>query len=131
MAGETPNTTPIVVDAEYKDAIQPVVDNNMRTDILGPHFCRVLKDHTPAREDVVALITKEIGSDPALKTAVKAIVTEHNKETKMRFFDWAIGAIGVIIIGVIIWGVEHLISNTAASLHPTTVVQVSTTTSAH
>ena len=51
-----PQTKPAVVDEEYKDAIQPVVDDRMRTDILGPHFCRVLKDHKPASKDIVALM---------------------------------------------------------------------------
>lgn len=122
MAVETPNTTPIVVDAEYQDAIQPVVDNNMRTDILGPHFCRVLKDHNPARVDVVALITEAICADPKLKDAVKSVVTEHNKDTKMRWFDRALGVLGTIVLALVIWGIQYLVT------HPGTFQDSSTST---
>lgn len=113
MTGEPyNNTSPVIVDEEYKSAIQPVVDNQMRTDILGPHFCRVLKDHKPASEDIVALIAKQIDANPELKTAIKSVVKEHNKETKIRFYDRVAGALSAIVLALIIWGIQYLITST-------------------
>lgn len=67
MAEEPRTGSPVIVDEEYKTAIQPVIDNNMRTDVLGPHFCKVLENYTPASNAITALITKEACRDPDLK----------------------------------------------------------------
>lgn len=104
------NTASAVIDEEYKSAIQPVVDNTMRTDILGPHFCRVLKDHTPASECLIELITKATGSDSKLKKAIKEVINEHNNETKMRWIDRTIGVAGTIVLAIVIWGIQQLIA---------------------
>lgn len=129
MAGENTNTSPVVVDEEYKSAIQPVVDNNMRTDILGPHFCRVLKDYTPAREDIVSLTTKEVCKDPDLRKAIKGVIDERNNETKMKLFEQAKGAVGTILIGLVIWGIQQYIQNQTEDI-PTgnTIQETSNTT---
>ena len=98
------------IDDEYKSAIQPVVDNNMRTDILGPHFVRVLENHTPASKAILDLIAKEVGVNPELKKAIKNVIEEHNKESKVKWIDRAVGAIGVILLALVIWGIENLLS---------------------
>lgn len=111
MPPETqPQIKPVVgVDDEYKDAIQPVVDDRMRTDILGPHFCRVLKDHKPASEDIVALVAEEAIADPKLKKAIKDVVDERNRETKMQWFNRALGVMGTILLALAIWGIQELL----------------------
>ena len=108
MAGETNGASP-VVDEEYKTAIQPVIDNNMRTDILGPHFCRVLENHTPASNAITTLIAKELCKDPELKKSVKGIVTEFYNENKLRWIDRSIGVGGTIILGVVMWTIYHFL----------------------
>lgn len=108
---EKPNTTPIVVDEEYKEAIQPVVDNNMRTDILGPHFCRVLENHTPASTAIVALLAHAIEREPSLKTAIETVIKELDNKRKSRWIDKALGALGgillTIIAGVAVYFITH------------------------
>ena len=89
-------------------------------DILGPHFCRVLKDHNPARVDVIGLIAEAICSDPKLKTAVKSVMDEHNKDTKMRWFDRILGVIGTILLALIIWGIQYLITHPFPTASPKT-----------
>lgn len=107
MPDPNPQSPHINVDEEYKSAIQPVVDNNMRTDILGPHFCRVLENHTPASDAVVSLIAKKVIADPILKKAIKDVVDERNGETKMKWMDRIIGiilgTIGTLVVGAIMW----------------------------
>ena len=104
-------TPPAVIDEEYKEAIKAVADDNMRTDVLGPHFCKVLENHTPASDAIVKLVAGEISSHPDLKRAIKQVIEEHNKETKMKWVDriigGVIGAVGVIILSVLIWFIEH------------------------
>ncbi|MFA6000433.1 MAG: hypothetical protein WC783_05705 [Candidatus Paceibacterota bacterium] len=97
------------LDNEYKDAIQPVVDNTMRSDVLGPHFCRVLKEYTPASDCLIVLVAREITKDPELKKAITSVIEEHNKETKMKWFDRFLGAIGTLLLALVIWGVQRLI----------------------
>ena len=103
MSNGKTNTSPILIDDEYKEAAQVVVDDTMRTDVLGPHFCKVLKDHKPAGEDIIALIAKEIEAQPVLKTAIKTVIAEYTKETKVRWFDRLLGAGGTVLVAVIIW----------------------------
>jgi len=119
MTGETLNTSSIVVDEEYKSAIQPYVDNTMRTDILGPHFCRVLENHTPASRAIIALMVKQIVSDPELKKSVKTVVGEYNQESKMKWVNIAVGAFGTIAVAMIIWGVQYLITHPKNTLQTT------------
>lgn len=95
------NTTPIVVDEEYKDAIQPVVDNNMRTDILGPHFCRVLENHTPASTAIIQLLATAIAKEPSLKNAIEGVITELDTKRKSRLIDKGLGALGGIALSII------------------------------
>ena len=97
-------------DDEYQDAVKTVVDDRMRTDILGPHFCTVLENHTPASDAIVTLMAKKINADPAIKTAIKSVIDERNKETKMRWLDRVFGIIGTIILATVIWGVQKIIS---------------------
>lgn len=106
-----PNTSPVAIDDEYKEAAQVVVDDRMRTDVLGPHFCKVLKDHKPVGEDIVKLIAEEIKAQPTLKDAIKSVIDEHSKETKIRWMDRFLGAGGTILISVIIWFLTNLASN--------------------
>lgn len=105
------NSPPKKEEDEYTSAVETVVDDRMRTDVLGPYFCTVIEDHTPASTKIVALIAKEIAKDPELKKAVKEVVDERNGETKMRWVDRAIGVGGTILLAVVIWGIQNLISS--------------------
>jgi hypothetical protein len=74
-------------DNEYEAAVETVIDDHMRTDVLGSHFLRVLREHKPTSEQLVTMIAKEVGKDPALKKAVKRIVAEWNSENKMKWVN--------------------------------------------
>lgn len=79
-------------------------------DILGPHFCNVLEKHTPASEAIVKLVTKKVEADPDFKKAVKNVIDERNNETNMKWIERSIGVGGTIVLGLVIWGIEWLIS---------------------
>lgn len=89
-------------DDEYKDAIQPVIDDNMRTDVLGPRFCKVLTEHTPAQDALVKLVADSISKEPAIKKAVEEVVEGLDTKRKSRWIDKGLGAAGGVILSVII-----------------------------
>ncbi len=99
---------------DYENAVQVVVDDHMRTDKLGPHFVRIIREHRPTSEEIIALVAKEICKDPALKKAVKEVVDERTTENKMHYFNIALGSLGTIVLALFIWGIQQLI--TGASL---------------
>ena len=98
-------------DDAYKHSVQTYVDDHMRSDVLGPHFCRVLREHKPVSEDVVALIAKEIRKDPGLVDAIEGVVNNMDTKRKSRWIDRAVGAAGTIavtvIAGVIVYVSTH------------------------
>ncbi len=85
-------------DNEYKTAIQSVIDDNMRTDVLGPGICKVLAEHNPTLEKFTEIITKAITKEPAVKTAIKNAIEEFDNQRKGKWVDRGIsGVIGVFI----------------------------------
>lgn len=58
-------------DDEYTRATKAVVDDTMRTDILGPNIVRVLKDHKPANDLLQKVIKESIQSNVDVRTALK------------------------------------------------------------
>ena len=108
---ESGDSIPVHNDEEYKDAVKPIVDDHMRTDRLGPHIVKVLREHTPTSKEVVALIAREVIKDPTLKKALKEVIDERNRENKMQYFSAAIGAFSTILLALIIWGIEYALTH--------------------
>jgi hypothetical protein len=98
-------------DDEYKDAIQPVIDDNMRVDVLGPRFCKVLTEHTPAQDSLVKLIATSIAKEPTIKEAVESVVEGLDTKRKSRWIDRILGAGGTALIGLIIWGIQYILTH--------------------
>ena len=109
MADKKTQATAPIIDEEYKEAIKSVADNNMRTDVLGPHFCRVIENHTPASDTILSLLKKKISTDPDIKDAIKKIIKEYNDETKVKWVERGIGVGGTIALAVIIWFIQQFI----------------------
>ena len=104
MEKEKNNTASI--DEEYKEATQSVVDDRMRTDVLGPKVCNIFKDYTPAKEAIEKIAREAIRKDPDTQKEIKGVIENYNKEAKIRWLDRGLGAIGTIIVAVIIWLLE-------------------------
>lgn len=104
MADNTPNTTPIQVDDEYKNAIKPVVDDAMRTDTLGAKFCVVLNEHKPTDEAIKKIIADAITSDHNVKNAIEGAVNEIDGKRKVKWIDRSISAVvGILLTLGIAW----------------------------
>lgn len=101
---DTPNTSPVEVDDEYKKAIKPVVDDAMRTDTLGAKFCVVLNEHKPTDEAIKKIIAESIAGDQNVKQAIEGAVGEIDKKRKAKWVDRTISVIvGALITIVIAW----------------------------
>lgn len=96
---DTPNGHPIVRDEEYKDAIQSVVDDNMRTDVLGPGFCKVIDEHKPASDKIKAVMSEAILKEPTVKDAIASVMSELDAKRKSRWIDRGIGVVVTLAIG--------------------------------
>lgn len=89
-------------DNESKDAFQAVVDDNMRTDVLGPNFCKVLAEHIPTSDKLKAIMATAIESDGTVKKAIEVVLEGLDHKRKSKWVDRAIGAGGAIVLAVII-----------------------------
>jgi membrane carboxypeptidase/penicillin-binding protein PbpC len=97
------------VDEEYKDAIQPVVDNNMRTDILGPHFCKIMTEHSPSKEKLHEIIRESLQKEPLVREQIVTIINEYDTKRKAKWVDRALSAIvGIIITVAGAFGLKYL-----------------------
>lgn len=100
---KTPPAPPAPDDDEYRKATKTVVDDAMRTDILGPNLVRVLKDHKPANDLLHQILHDCIASDTEVKKALAEFVDEHTTKKKGKWIDRAIWiAVGAVITGVIV-----------------------------
>ena len=99
---------PPVLDDEYKEATQAVVDDRMRTDVLGPHICKVLADHTPAQTAVTKIIKDSITQNPEVQQSVETVIKKINDSSKIKWFQRFIGAIGVIVVGLVLWLIQKI-----------------------
>lgn len=98
MTEHNTNTTPVVgVDEEYKNAIQPVVDDAMRTDALGAKFCVVLNEHKPTDEAIKQIISNAIESDLNVKGSLEKTIAEMDGKRKARWIDRGIVAVGTAV----------------------------------
>jgi len=99
-------------DDEYKEAIQSVVDDNMRTDVLGPGVCKVLAEHTPAKEKLTALIAEAIEKEKSVKEAIESVLNNLDSKRKSKWVDRTIGAVGTIVLALIIGATsKYLLGN--------------------
>lgn len=89
-------------DNESITAVKAVVDDNMRTDVLGPNFCRVLSEHIPTAKALNGLIASAIRLDPEVKSAISAVLEELDQKRKSKWVDRVVGAISGICIAVVI-----------------------------
>lgn len=55
---------------QYKQATQEVVDDAMRTDVLGPNICKVLREHNPTSKELKSIILNLIDSDADVRSAL-------------------------------------------------------------
>ncbi len=103
MAENNTNTTPVVgVDEEYKNAIQPVVDDAMRTDALGAKFCVVLNEHKPTDEAIKKIMSDAIVGDLNVKSSLETAINEIDGKRKVRWIDRSIagGLATAVTIGI-------------------------------
>lgn len=94
--------TPQPDEDEYRQATKTVVDDAMRTDILGPNLVRVLKDHKPANDLMHSILVECITNDSTVKEALGKFVEEHSTSKKGKWIDRIIYLIvGGVVTGVI------------------------------
>lgn len=112
-------------DDEYKKATKEVVDDMFRDDVLGPRFCSVLTNHTPASDKIKSLVAEAIANHPGTKTSIEGVIADLDSKRKGRWMDRAIGVIGTIVIGLIIWVAQQAIKESMSKkiLPSTPVVQ--------
>ncbi len=104
MTSEAQNGTSVVGrdDNESKDALQLIVDDNMRTDVLGPNFCKVLDEHKPTGKKINALIAEAIEQEPTVKAAIAVVLGDLDNKRKGKWVDRLIGAGGAVLLAVAI-----------------------------
>lgn len=112
---------------EYKDATKAVVDDMFRDDVLGPRICSVLENHTPASSKVKDILAEAISSHPACRSAIESVLTDLNIKRKGRWMDIGLGAIGTIVIAIIIWFVQKEITTSITSPAQQPVTQETST----
>lgn len=90
---------------EYSKATRAVVDDTMRTDILGPNVLRILQDYKPANDLVQSIVLDAIQNNTEVKTAVDVVV-ENNEDRKRN--KWIFG-LGSAVAGIVITVIAGLI----------------------
>jgi len=58
-------------DDEYQRATKAVVDDTMRTDVLGPNILKVLKEHSPTSDQIKLIIINAILNDTTVQGALE------------------------------------------------------------
>lgn len=97
------------IDEEYKEATQAVVDDRMRTDVLGPRICAVIKEHTPARDALLEIIKMAIEQNPDVHKSLNMVIADYWNKSRLRWMDAGLGALSAAGLGVLIWLIERLI----------------------
>lgn len=100
---------PVIIDEEYKEATKAVVDDRMRTDVLGPRMCAVLEQHTPASTVITKIIKDSVQKDPDVQKEIKSVIETYNKEQKVRWLDRGVGAVGAVFLAIIIWSLQNFL----------------------
>lgn len=97
------NTTPLN-DDEYRKALKLVVDDTMRTDVLGERLCVVFNEHKPTDEAIKKIIKTAIEGDPSVKEALEKAVKELDNKRKVKWIDRGISlVVGAVITIAIAW----------------------------
>lgn len=109
MADKKAAASATTLDDEYKEATKAVVDDRLRTDVLGPRFCAVLKEHSPTQDAIAQLIETTILQNPGAKKAVNVVISDYNNSSKVKYLNIGIGAVGTIFMALIIWFLQRTI----------------------
>jgi hypothetical protein len=94
---------------EYRRATKTVVDDAMRTDILGPNLCKVLEDHTPAGKLIKSLVADAIRTDPEVRKEFAEFIKNDSTTKRNKWIDRAVAAfLGIIGTGLIQYVISHI-----------------------
>ena len=79
---------------EYRQATKVVVDDAMRTDVLGPNVCKVLKEHLPSHELLEEKITKLINESPKVKAALATQISDNQTVRTGKWIERVVLVVG-------------------------------------
>lgn len=83
---------------EYTRATKAVVDDTMRTDVLGPNVERVLRDYKPVNDLVKKISVDGIKNDTDTKKAIDEVVSSNEARKRNNIMI----TIGSAVLGGII-----------------------------
>lgn len=97
---------PSQTDDAYKRATREVVDDAMRTDVLGPQVVRVLTDYKPVFDQVQAIICSSIKDSSAVREELIKVIDERGTTRKgvwvERGITFVVGATVSGVVGLVI-----------------------------
>ena len=96
-------------DAQYTTATQ-VVDDRMRTDVLGPKVLEVIKDHKPVNDHIQAIVADAVEKHPEVRSKLKDFVDNHHTSKRGVTFDKILWIVGTAVVTVLVgWAALHLL----------------------
>lgn len=90
---------------EYTRATKAVVDDTMRTDVLGPNVERVLRDYKPVNDLVKKISVDGIKNDTDTKKAIDEVVNSNEARKRNNIMT----AIGSAILGGVITFISGIV----------------------
>jgi|GEM_PF-1786074 hypothetical protein len=90
---------------EYTRATKAVVDDTMRTDVLGPNVERVLRDYKPVNDLVKKISVDGIKNDTDTKKAIDEVVNSNEARKRNNIMI----AIGSAILGGVITFISGIV----------------------
>ena len=90
---------------EYTRATKAVVDDTMRTDVLGPNIERVLRDYKPVNDLVKKISVDGIKNDTDTKKAIDEVVNSNEARKRNNIMI----AIGSAILGGVITFISGIV----------------------
>ena len=90
---------------EYTRATKAVVDDTMRTDVLGPNIERVLRDYKPVNDLVKKISVDGIKNDTDTKKAIDEVVSSNDARKRNNIMI----AIGSAILGGVITFISGIV----------------------
>lgn len=90
---------------EYTRATKAVVDDTMRTDVLGPNVERVLRDYKPINDLVKKISVDGIKNDTDTKKAIDEVVNSNEARKRNNIMI----AIGSAILGGVITFISGIV----------------------
>lgn len=104
----TNKQTPQDEDA-YRKATKTVVDDAMRTDILGPNLVKVLENLKPADTLIKAIVAEAIKSNPEVRQELTVFIANDSTTKRNKWIDRAIVAfLSIVATGIIQYTINHL-----------------------